>query len=68
MIGIIKTDKRVTLSDNQLTLRYHNGDVVTRIIISPEELLDVLRKEFLLEFLDGTIFGPSDCPWPYNLV
>ena len=55
MIGIIKTDKRVTLSDNQLTLRYHNGDVVTRIITSPEELLDVLRKEFLLEFLDGTI-------------
>jgi N-hydroxyarylamine O-acetyltransferase len=56
--------QRITLLNDELTLRDRYGVPTTRRIASAPELLDVLRKQFDLSFPDGTRFGSPGNPWP----
>jgi N-hydroxyarylamine O-acetyltransferase len=54
---------RVTLLNRELTLRGRTS-VKTHTIASPEELLDVLRTHFDLDFPAGTVFECPALDWP----
>jgi len=56
--------QRLTLLNDEFTLRDRYGIPTTRRITSVPELLDVLRKQFDLSFPDGTRFGAPGSPWP----
>jgi N-hydroxyarylamine O-acetyltransferase len=53
------SDGRVSLLNRELTLRRHDGTSESRIVGSPEALLDVLAEHFELRFPRGTQFT---CP------
>lgn len=55
---------RWTLVDAQLTRRRRDGAAQTRVIATPDELLDVLAETFGLRFPPGTRFGAVGAPWP----
>jgi N-hydroxyarylamine O-acetyltransferase len=55
---------RVTLSNRELTLRGNDGHIETRVLVSPEELLDALAEHFDLRFPAGTFFPCSGLDWP----
>jgi N-hydroxyarylamine O-acetyltransferase len=56
--------QRITLLNDELTLRDRYGVATTRRIASAPELLDVLLKQFDLAFPVGTRFGTASSPWP----
>ena len=56
--------RRLTLQNDELSLRDARGEAVTRKLTSPSELLNVLAEQFGLRFAEGTRFGPPRQPWP----
>jgi N-hydroxyarylamine O-acetyltransferase len=59
MVARATNDGRVSLLNRELTLRRHDGTSESRIVTSPELLLDVLEEHFGLLFPRGTRFT---CP------
>jgi N-hydroxyarylamine O-acetyltransferase len=56
--------QRLTLLNDEFTVRDRYGVPTTRRIASAPELLDVLLKQFALSFPPGTRFGAPGSPWP----
>jgi N-hydroxyarylamine O-acetyltransferase len=56
--------QRLSILNDQFTLRERHGTATTRQIASAPELLEVLFKQFGLSFPVGTRFGESGAPWP----
>ena len=56
--------KRLTLLNNELTVRSSDGSAEKRTIATPDELLAILAEHFGLHFPPGTRFGPPGSPWP----
>ncbi len=56
--------QRLSILNDQFTLRERHGTATTRQITSAPELLEVLRKQFGLSFAAGTRFGGAGDPWP----
>ena len=56
--------QRLTLLNDRFTLRERHGTATTRELVSAEDLLDVLRKQFGLDFPAGTRFGQPGVAWP----
>jgi len=56
--------QRLTILNDQFTIRERYGTATTRSIASAPELLDVLLKQFGLHFPPDTRFGASPCAWP----
>ena len=48
----------------EFTLRHGDGQMEKREIATPEELLEVLARDFGLHLPAGTRFGPPGSPWP----
>lgn len=59
MVARATADGRVTLSNRELGLRMRDGRHATRLLSSPDELLEVLTEQFDLHFPEGTRF---QCP------
>ncbi len=55
---------RRTLLNREFTLRHRDGRAEKREIATPDELLEVLARDFGLSFPAGTRFGPPGSPWP----
>ena len=55
---------RLTLVNRELSSRRRTGEVDTRVLRTPEELLDVLAAEFGLHFPAGTVFPCPALDWP----
>ena len=55
---------RRTLLNREFTLRHRDGRAEKREIVTPDELLEVLARDFGLSFPAGTRFGPPGSPWP----
>jgi N-hydroxyarylamine O-acetyltransferase len=55
---------RLTVLNDEFTIRQPDGRGDTRLMTSPEELLGVLEEHFGLHFPEGTRFGPPGSPWP----
>src|SRR6187431_1341176 len=56
--------QRLSILNDQFTLRDRHGTATTRQLTSAEELLEVLLKQFGLYFPEGTRFGGPAEPWP----
>lgn len=56
--------QRLTILNDQFTLRERHGTAITRQIASAEELLELLLKQFGLSFPSGTRFGEGGSLWP----
>jgi N-hydroxyarylamine O-acetyltransferase len=56
--------QRLSILNDEFTLRERHGIPTTRQIASAPELLEVLCKQFGLEFPAGTRFGAAGVPWP----
>lgn len=56
--------QRLTLLNDELSLRDRYGVPSKRRIATADELLDVLRKQFALSFPEGTRFGGPGNAWP----
>lgn len=56
--------QRLTILNDQFTLRERHGTATSRQIASAPELLEVLLKQFGLCFAAGTRFGGAEHPWP----
>ena len=56
--------QRISLLNNELTVRERGGSASTRRIGSAQELLEVLASYFELQFPLETRFGPVGSPWP----
>jgi len=56
--------QRLSILNDQFTLRERHGIATTRPIASAPELLGVLERQFGLCFPAGTRFGQSGGPWP----
>jgi N-hydroxyarylamine O-acetyltransferase len=54
---------RLTLLNRELTARHRAGETTTRIVVSPEELLDVLEEAFGLRLERGTVFHCAGLDW-----
>jgi len=55
---------RLALVNRELTRRAPDGTAQTRVLVSPDELLAVLRDEFGLAFPPGTRFACPALDWP----
>ncbi|MGC4084943.1 MAG: arylamine N-acetyltransferase [Vicinamibacterales bacterium] len=55
---------RITLLNRELTRRDRSGHSKVTILTTPDELLDVLARQFGLRFPDGTIFPCDALDWP----
>jgi N-hydroxyarylamine O-acetyltransferase len=64
MVARASSAGRITVLNHELTFRGRDGRADTRLIGSPDELLDVLAEHFDLRFPPGTRFGPEGSPWP----
>lgn len=60
----VRPDGRLTLFDRELTRRFLDGRTERRDLPSPDELLEVLHRDFALTFPAGTRFGPPGSAWP----
>ena len=56
--------RRVSLLNHDLNIRQRDGNAEKTHITDADQLLDVLRNHFGLQFPAGTKFGPPDSPWP----
>jgi N-hydroxyarylamine O-acetyltransferase len=56
--------QRLSILNDEFTLRERYGIATTRRITSASELLEVLLKQFSLYFPAGTRFGGAGEPWP----
>jgi N-hydroxyarylamine O-acetyltransferase len=56
--------QRLSILNDEFTLRERHGTASTRKLTSAAELLEVLLKQFGLSFPPGTRFGGSADPWP----
>jgi N-hydroxyarylamine O-acetyltransferase len=56
--------QRMSILNDEFTLRARDGVAETRRITSSAELLDVLLEQFGLRFPAGTRFGGPGSPWP----
>ncbi|HEY3253262.1 MAG TPA: arylamine N-acetyltransferase, partial [Polyangiaceae bacterium] len=56
--------QRLSILNDQFTLRERHGTATTQPIASAPHLLEVLRKQFGLSFPAGTRFGAAESPWP----
>lgn len=59
-----KNGTRLTLLNDELKIRSHNGDTQITKITSSEDLLAYLETHFGLRFPSGTRFGAANSPWP----
>ncbi len=57
-------DRQYSLQNRDFIVRKIDGAVEKRAIQDPEELLQVLRDAFFLDFPEGTRFGSGEVPWP----
>ena len=55
---------RLTLLNRELSTRNRTGEASTRMLRTPEELLDVLAVDFGLCFPPGTVFPCPALDWP----
>jgi N-hydroxyarylamine O-acetyltransferase len=55
---------RLTLTNDELSVRDRSGHAEKRTLATPDELLAVLAETFGLSFPAGTRFGPPGSPWP----
>jgi len=55
---------RRTISNREYSFRHPDGRLEKREIATPDELLEMLAREFGLHFPAGTRFGPPGSPWP----
>jgi len=55
---------RLTLLNRNVTTRRRNGEVETRVLATPADLLDVLAADFGLHFPAGTTFSCQALDWP----
>lgn len=55
---------RRNILNREFTLRHRDGRVEKREIATPDELLEVLARDFGLHFPAGTRFGPPGSLWP----
>jgi N-hydroxyarylamine O-acetyltransferase len=55
---------RLTLVNRELTSRRRTGEADTRMLRTPDELLDVLAADFGLRFPAGTVFPCPALDWP----
>lgn len=56
--------RRVTILNDELTVRERNGVASTHRIGTAEELLEILDTQFGLKFSASTRFGKAGSPWP----
>jgi N-hydroxyarylamine O-acetyltransferase len=56
--------RRVNLNNRELTVRQRDGSADSRMVESPDELLEVLAGTFGLEFAPGTRFPCDALDWP----
>lgn len=56
--------QRLSILNDQFTIRERHGTATTRSIASALELLELLRKQFGLSFPADTRFGEAPSPWP----
>lgn len=56
--------RRITLQNDELSIRERDGRAEKRHVASPEALLSVLAEHFGLVFPEGTRFGAQGAPWP----
>jgi len=56
--------QRLSILNDQFTLRERHGTATTHQIASASELLELLLKRFGLSFPPETRFGKSSGPWP----
>jgi N-hydroxyarylamine O-acetyltransferase len=56
--------RRITLLNDQLSIRGADGQARKEVLGSPQALLAVLSDQFSLEFAATTRFGEPGSPWP----
>ena len=56
--------QRLSILNDRFTLRERHGTVTTRQLVSAEDLLEVLHRQFGLKFPPETRFGQAGVPWP----
>ncbi|MBL8022165.1 MAG: arylamine N-acetyltransferase [Leptospirales bacterium] len=60
----LEEGRRVTILNDELSVREKNGLAKTHHIGTAEELLEILDTRFGLKFSAGTRFGRPGSPWP----
>ena len=56
--------RRLTVLNDEFSIRQRDGNAEKRQIASPAELLEILDEHFGLRFPAGTRFGSTGAPWP----
>ncbi len=64
IVARVDRDRRLSLSNADFAIRFNDGRVEKRTIGSADELVEVLGKQFGLNFPPGTRFGSPGAPWP----
>jgi N-hydroxyarylamine O-acetyltransferase len=63
MVARATPQGRVTLANREFSVRGHDGRSETRLVASPDELLELLDEHFGLQFPAGTRFTCPGLPW-----